>query len=226
MTKLPLISLSFAALTLFAVVPAVHADLVTEVTKFTGTVTDVGVVRGPLQTGGVEYRIHGEFTSPLALDLRNSTFTIEQFFVEPNGAGELMRGSQGPKDKGPEGDPLLKPCGLPGTTECTLAASKGDPDDTTFDTPGRFRPQIKVKVERDEVDDSDLNRYKFDVRLDRGMMRTRPTLCREQSDGRTRTAILITFTIAEKSNPADSVTVSFTKAWECSQPDRYHMRSR
>jgi hypothetical protein len=225
MTRLPLVSLSFAAITLFAAVPAVQADLVTEVTKFTGTVTDVGVVRGPLQTGGVEYRIHGQFTSPLDLALNNSTFTIEKFFVELDGAGELMRGSQGPKELGPEGDPLLKPCGLQ-TPECTLNASKGDPDDATFDTPGRFRPQIKVKIERDEVNDSDLNKYKFDVRLDRGMMRTRPIRCHPESDGRSRTLMLISFTITDKGNPDHALTVTFQKAWECSQPDRYHMRSR
>jgi hypothetical protein len=221
MTRLPLVSLSLAAITLFAVVPAVQADLVTEVTKFTGTVTDVGVVRGPGQTGGVEYRIHGEFTSPLDLALNNSTFTIDKFFFEPDGAGglgagELMRASQG--QGGPETDPLLAPI--------TLAASKGDLDDATFETPGRFRPQIKVKVERDEVDDSDLNKYKFDVRLDRGMMRTRPLLCAKESDGRTRTLIKISLTITDKGNPAYPLTVTFTKAWECSQPDRYHMRSR
>ena len=140
MTRLPLVSLSFAAMALFAAVPAVQADWVTDVKKFTGTITDVGVVRGPGQTGGVEYRIHGVFTSPLALALDNSTFTIEEFFVEPNGAGELMRASQGPADKGPEGDPLLAPI--------TLTSSQGDPDDATFETPGRFRPQIKVKVVR------------------------------------------------------------------------------
>jgi hypothetical protein len=200
-------------MTLLAVVPAVHADLVTDVTKFTGTITDVGVVRGPLQTGGVEYRIHGEFTSPVAINLNDSTFTIEKFFVEPDGAGELMRASQGPK--GPETDPLLAPI--------TITTTQGDPDDTTYNSPGRFRPQIKAKVERYE--DGDFQ-YKFDLRLDRGMMRTRPILCAEESDGRTRTLMLISFTITEKSSPGRSLTVTFTKAWECTQPDRYHMRSR
>jgi hypothetical protein len=228
MTRLPLVSLSLAAITLFAVVPAVQADLVDgvdEVTKFTGTVTDVGVVRGPGQTGGVEYRIHGEFTSPVEVILNNSTFTIDEFFFEPDGAkpgaGELMRASQGPG--GPETDPLLKPCGLPTPGDCTLAVSKGDPDDATFETPGRFRPQIKVKVERDE--DKLLGfKYKFDVRLDRGMMRTRPLLCAKESDGRTRTSIRISFTITDTNE--HSLIVSFTNKWECSQPDRYHMRSR
>jgi hypothetical protein len=201
-------------MTLFAMVPVVHADLVTEVTKFKGTITDVGVVRGPGQTGGVEYRIRGDFTSPVDINLSNSTFTFEKFFVEPDGAGELMRASQGLG--GPSTDPLLAPI--------TLATTQGDSDDAKYDTPGRFRPQIRVKVEKDE-DDGEV-KLKFDVRLDRGMMRVRPILCALESDGRSRTLIAISFTITDKSNPAHPVTVSFTKPWECSQPDRYHMRSR
>src|SRR6185295_19161725 len=102
------------AMTLFAVVPAVHADQVTDITKFNGTMTDVGVVRGPDQTGGVEYRIRGTFNYDGPLDLTNSTLTLVQAFVEPDsapgagdGAGELIRQSQGPG--GPETDPPLVP---------------------------------------------------------------------------------------------------------------------
>jgi hypothetical protein len=214
MTRLPLVSLSLAAVTLFAVVPAVQADLVTDVTNFTGTVTDVGVVRGPGQTGGVEYRIHGEFTSPLEITMKTSTFLIEKFFYEPDGAGELMRASQGPG--GPETDPLLAPI--------TLPATQGDLDDVTYNTPGRFRPQIKAKIERGTVAVNGQFNYKFDVRLDRGMMRTRPILCALESDGRTRTLISISFTITDSN--AHPLIVSFTKPWECTQPDRYHMRAR
>lgn len=213
MTRLPLVSLSLAAITFFAVVPAVRADLVTEITKFTGTVTDVGVVRGPGQIGGVEYRIHGEFTSPLEVTLNTSTLLIEKFFFEPDGAGELMRASQGPG--GPETDPLLAPI--------TIISTLGDPDDVTFNTPGRFRPQIKAKIERDALIGGGFN-YKLEVRLDRGLIRTRPILCALESDGRTRTLMSVSFTITDLN--ARSLIVSFTKPWECTQPDRYHMRAR
>lgn len=222
MTRLPLVSLSFAAMTLFAVVPAVQADLVLDVTKFTGTITDVGVVRGPGQTGGVEYRIRGEFKSTVNIDLRNSTFTIEKFFAQHGSpTGELMRQSQGLGL--PSTDPFLT------LQERTLAVSQGDADDATYDSPGRFRPQIRVKVEKDEDDEDDGTfNYKFDVRLDRGMMRVRPdpTLCFLESDKRIRTGIDIRFTITDKSDTTHPMTVSFTKLWECSQPDRYHLRSR
>jgi hypothetical protein len=197
-------------------VPAVHADLITEVTKFNGTVTDVGVVRGPGQIGGVEYRIKGKFTYTGPIDLTSSTFTLEQAFVEPDsapgagdGAGELMRQSQGLG--GPETDPPLVPI--------TLLSNHGESDEAKYDTPGRFRPQIRVKVKNKEGE------FEFDVRLDRGLMRQRPKRCALESDGRTRTLITISFTIADdRGNPP--LTVTTTNKWECSQPDRYHMRSR
>src|SRR5262245_7254309 len=94
-------SLSFLALMSLAGVRGVHADVVDVVAKYNGTITDVGVIRGPLQTGGVEYRIRGEVISSVDIDLNNATLTIEEFFVELDGpagpgAGELMRKSQGP----------------------------------------------------------------------------------------------------------------------------------
>ena len=99
-------------------VPGARADVITTVTKFNGTITDVGVVRGPGQIGGVEYRIKGYFEHPGPIDLSNSTLTIHQFFVEPDsspgagdGAGELMRQSQG--FGGPETDPTLAPIDIP-----------------------------------------------------------------------------------------------------------------
>src|SRR5262245_60073539 len=109
---------SLAAITLVALVAVADADTITSVRKFSGTVTDVGVVRGPGQTGGVEYRVRGEFTYLGPIDLSNSELTILQAFYEPDstpgagdGAGELMRASQG--DGGPETDPLLIPITLP-----------------------------------------------------------------------------------------------------------------
>jgi hypothetical protein len=57
MSRFRIASLSCAVITLFAMVPTVHADLVTEVTKFNGMVTDVGVVRGPGQIGGHEQHL-------------------------------------------------------------------------------------------------------------------------------------------------------------------------
>jgi hypothetical protein len=211
------VALAAAAITLLATgpVPAARADLVTELTKFNGSITDVGVVRGPGQIGGVEYRIKGKFPYTGPLDLTNSTFTIQQFFVEPDsapgagdGAGELMRQSQG--FGGPETDPLLAPI--------TLLPTKSEEDEAKYESPGGFRPQIriKVKVKEEEVE--------FDVRLDRGMMRERPQRCTLEEDKRRRTPITIAFTIDDHVNlPA---TVLFTRKWECPQEGRYHLRSR
>jgi len=217
MTNLPPASLFLAAMTLFAVVPAVHADQVTDITKFNGTMTDVGVVRGPDQIGGVEYRIRGTFKYDGPLDLTNSTLTLVQAFVEPDsapgagdGAGELMRQSQGPG--GPETDPPLVPL--------LVLSTHAEPDEAKYETPGRFRPQIRVHVENQDGE------YEFDIRLDRGMMRQRPKRCILESDGRRRTLMTNSFILTDQNNPSHPLTVTVTKKWECVQPDRYHMRSR
>jgi len=210
-------SVSLATLALLAVAPSARADTVSDVTKFTGTATDIGVVRRAGQTGGVEYRFHGQFVHP-SLDLSNSTFTWTQAFVEPGGSGELMHLLQG--NGGPETDTPWPAGGISMTT------TGGDPDDAKYETPGRFRPQIRIQVERDPIKGSPNDLWQFDVRLDRGLARVRPVNCVLESDGRTRTIMLISFTITDNNNPASPVVVSFTKKWECSQPDRYHMRSR
>src|SRR5262245_33853669 len=213
----PSLSLAVAmAVLAMGPVPAARADLITQLTKFNGTITDVGVVRGPGQTGGVEYRIKGVFPFTGPRDLTGpTTFTIDQFFVEPDsapgagdGAGELMRQSQGLG--GPETDPLLAPI--------TLLSTRSDEDEAQYDTPGRYRPQIKIKVKKKE------DSVEFQVRLDRGMMRTRPQRCQEESDGRTRTPITVSFTINDNVNLP--LTVTFTRKWECPQEGRYHLRSR
>lgn len=229
-------SLSLMALTSVARIPAIHAaDVVDVVAKYNGTVTDVGVFRGALQTGGVEFRIRGEFFSLVDIDLNNATLTIEEFFVELDGpagpgAGELMRKSQGPGDLST--DPLLAPCG-PSEPNCPVVQTQGDSDDAKFENVSGFRPHIRVKVTKDE--DDGVFKYKFDIRLDRGMIRERPLYCpgehttydlTEDEDNRIRTTIRNTFTIAEAGNPEDEITVIATKRWECPQPLRYHLRSR
>src|SRR5262245_50267255 len=204
MSRLVVAFLSVAALALFNAVPVVYADQVTEVKKFTGTATDIGVVRGPGQIGGVEYRIHGEFRHP-AMDLTHSTFVFKQAFVEPDspsgdGAGELMTLLQGPG--GPETDKPWPSNGI------SMNANKGEPDEAKYDTPGRFRPQIRVHVERSPIVGSSNDRWKFDVRLDRGLARVRPNNCLEESDGRTRALITISFSITDNLNPGNPLIVA------------------
>ena len=236
MARLPVASLSLLASISLAGVPAVRAEVVEVVARYNGTITDVGVIRGPLQTGGVEYRIRGEVISLVDIDLSDATLRIEEFFVELDGparpgAGELMRKSQGPDDD-PASDPLLAPCG-PSEPNCPVIQTQGDSDDAKFDSAGGFRPHIRVKVSKDE--DDGVFKYKFEIRLDRGMMRERPLYCPGEhttydltadEDGRFRTTIRNNFTIAEQGNPEHGITVIATKRWECPQPGRYHLRSR
>jgi hypothetical protein len=218
MSRSSLASLSIVAMTAvlaLGLVPAARADLITTVTKFNGTITDVGVIRGPGQTGGVEYRIKGLFEYPGPIDLTLSTLTITQFFVENDsapgagdGAGELMRQSQGFGD--PSTDPALAPI--------TIPLRKGEEDEAKYETV-RFRPQIVSKFKT-----KDGTTVEFDIRLDRGMMRERPQRCALESDGRRRTPITISFTLNDAA--AAPITVLFTRPWECPQEGRYHLRAR
>ena len=89
--------------------------------------------------------------------------------------------------------------------------------------------------------------YQFNVRLDRGTSpqvclpnvepcaahlikpkeRQFPTACREDpldKTDRLRTNIRTSFTISDGKN--EPVVLDFVKSWECSQPGRYHLRSR
>lgn len=217
-----LLSLTVMAATCAVSVPAARAELIDDldITKFNGTITDVGVVRGPGQTGGVEYRIRGKFLYSGPVDFTGSQLRIDQFFVDEGpsgtgGLGELMRQSQGLG--GPETDPLLAPI--------TLNATKSESDEAKYETPGRVRPQIvsKFKNKGEEIE--------FDIRLDRGMMRVRPiaaelpTGCPEDPDGRKRTPVTISFAVVAPDG-SDALTVLFTRRWECPQPGRYHFRAR
>src|SRR5262245_21741215 len=69
--------------------PAVDIDL----TYFKGSITDVGIQRGPGQVGGVEFRIEGEFVYDGPIDLSHASLVLVKLFAEQTPAGdvELMK---------------------------------------------------------------------------------------------------------------------------------------
>ena len=178
--------------------------LAVDVSNFSGSITDVGVQRGPGQVGGVEFRIRGTFSLDHPLDLTRATVILEDLFVDSaqNGLGELMTTVD---------DAAVVPL--------ELVARDGDADGNVFDQPQRYRPHIRLQIQdRDGV-------FEFRLKLDRGLMRLRPRVCEENTSESSLpvTPISHAFVIDDGVNPP--VEVATTQLWECTKPGRYHMRS-
>lgn len=226
---LPHISLAIGTLLAAACLPAAAGAIeINDVFNFKGTVTDIGVQRGPGQIGGIEYRIQGNFDYDGPLDLTNSTLTFHNLFDEylPGGDGEMVLTTDNANLVCP--DP-------PGTCVPAMGPLPSDksskPTEAKYNTPSRFRPQVRVQIENTNGE------YQFNVRLDRGLSpqvppgdpdhRQFPRLCAldpTDKSKRPKTQIRTSFTIDD--NVHDPVVVDFVKAWECDQPGRYHLRSR
>jgi hypothetical protein len=233
------LALAFATLACLACLPAgVSAVEINDVFEFKGTVTDIGVQRGPGQVGGIEYRIEGKFEYDGKLDLTNSTVTFHNMFDEylPGGNGEMVLITDNanlvcPLEAHPgECTPALAP----------LVSSKSSkPVEAKYETPSRFRPPMRVQIKNTNGE------YQFNVRLDRGTSpqvllpggptdahlfppdRQFPHLCAvdpASKNKRPLTEIRISFTISDGVN--EPVRLDFAKDWECDPPGRYHLRSR
>jgi hypothetical protein len=210
---------------------AASAVEINDVFEFKGTVTDIGVQRGPGQIGGIEYRIEGkfEYDDPLnPLDLTKSKVTFHNLFDEhlPGGNGEMVLTTDNadlvcPDDPERPGGcvPLLAPL---------VSARSSKRTEAKYETPARFRPQMRVQIKNTNGE------YQFNVRLDRGLSpqvppgdpRQFPRLCAVDPAGKSKrplTEIRTSFTISDGKN---EVVLDFVKDWECDQPGRYHLRSR
>jgi hypothetical protein len=232
------LALGFATLACVAWLPAAASATVElindeDVFGFKGTVTDIGVQRGNSQIGGIEYRIEGKFDYSGPLDLTRSTVTFHRFFDEEGGSGEMVLTIDNADLVCPEpaGDCKL----IPDISLPTLfSASSSKKTEAKYETPGRFRPPMRVQIKNKNGE------YQFNVRLDRGLspqvlathpkplpaIRQFPQLCGvdpEDKSNRRKTDIRTSFTISDGTN---SVVLDFTKAWECAQPLRYHLRAR
>ena len=118
-----------------------------------------------------------------------------------------------------------------------ISSSSSKRIEAKYETPGRFRPPMRVQIKNKNGE------YQFNVRLDRGLSpqvlpdavptallpadRQFPQLCGvdpADKSKRAKTDIRTSFTISDGVN--EPVVLDFVKAWECSQPGRYHLRSR
>ena len=235
------LALGVATLACVAWLPAVAGaatDQPPVVFDFKGTATDIGVQRGPGQIGGIEYRIEGKFETDVPLDLSKSTVTFHRFLDEEGGNGEMVLTTNNAD--------LVCSDDSPATCDATLeplgSSSSSKPTEGKYETPARFRPQMRVQIKSKDGE------FKFNVRLDRGtspqvllpggptdaylfppdpvtgVTRQFPHLCKlDPEDRRLKTDIRTAFTISDGTN---TVVVDFVKPWECSQPGRYHLRSR
>src|SRR5262245_18355507 len=135
-----------------------HQCEINDVFDFKGTATDIGVQRGPGQIGGIEYRIEGKFETDVPLDLSKSTVTFHRFRDEEGGNGEMVLTTNNAD--------LVCSDDSPATCDATLeplgSSSSSKPTEGKYETPARFRPQMRVQIK------SKYGEFKFNVRLDRG----------------------------------------------------------
>jgi hypothetical protein len=230
-------ALGFATLACLACLPAAASAEVPEVFAFKGTATDIGVQRAPGQVGGIEYRIEGKFDYEGLLDLTRSKVTFHHFLDEEGGNGEMLLTTDNADLVCPEPLPIGSDCVA--TLKPLLSSSSSKRIEAKYETPGRFRPPMRVQIKNKNGE------YQFNVRLDRGTSpqvllpggptdahllpadRQFPKLCGvdpEDKSKRVKTDIRTSFTIDDGVNAP--VLLDFVKAWECSQPGRYHLRSR
>ena len=175
-------------------------------TKFKGSITDVGVLRGPGQVGGVEFRIGGTFLYDGQIDFSRAVVTFMAMMLEEGegGGGELMR-------------TVDMAHFLP------LAAPPDDsngPDDGLYETPN-FRPKFRLNIERRDPDGQEIE---FKLKVDRALARERPRLCVGSHPDKQTTHLTHTFTFDDRVNPP--LRVSTVQTWVCTKPDRYHMRTQ
>lgn len=220
------LALVFGTLACLACLPAAASAVeINDVFEFKGTVTDIGVQRGPGQIGGIEYRIEGKFEDDGLLDLSKSKLTFYRFFDEylQDGNGEMVLTTDNADLVCSEDshDPCVA------TLAPLLASSGSEPNEAKYETPSRFRPAMRVQITRKGGE------VQFKVRLDRGLSpqvppgdpRQFPRLCTVDPDKskRPKTQIRTSFTVDDGAN---AIELDFVKAWECAQPGRYHLRSR
>jgi hypothetical protein len=221
--RLALASAALAAAYLPATAGAVEIN---DVHDFHGTATDIGVQRGPGQIGGIEYRIDGKFDYSGPIDLSKATLTFQYLLDEylPGGNGEFVLTTDNADLVCPDPPDGCVPAMPP------LVGKGSKATEGKYETPARFRPQVRVQIKRKG------DEFQFNVRLDRGLSpqtpplppdRQFPKLCGVDpldKSKRAKTDIRTGFTIDDGVN--DPIVIEFVKSWECSQPGRYHLRSR
>ncbi|HZR83039.1 MAG TPA: PKD domain-containing protein [Candidatus Binatia bacterium] len=185
-----------------ALLSATAAFAVDGVQRFDGSATDIGIQREPGGTGGVEYRIRGEFDYDGAIDLGSSTVTLESLLEEvgEGGAGELIKRID---------DAPVVPLVIPARREATT-------DRAVFETK-RYRPQIRLQLRRTG------NHFEFRLKLDRGLARTVPANCTGDPPGQ-RSLFRHHFVFDDGVNPP--LDVVHLQEWDCSNLEGFQLKAK
>lgn len=221
--RLALATAALAAAYLPATAGAVEIN---DVFDFHGTATDIGVQRGPGQIGGIEYRIDGKFDYDGPIDLHKAKMTFQYLLDEylPGGNGEFVLTTDNADLVCPDPPDGCVPAMPP------LIGTGSKSTEGKYESPARFRPQVRVQIKRKG------NEFQFNVRLDRGLSPQTPPLPLDRQfpklcgidpldkSKRLKTEIRTGFTLDDGVH--EPIVVEFVKDWECSQPGRYHLRSR
>ena len=235
-------ALGFATLACLACLPAAASAVeINDIFAFKGTATDIGVQRGPGQIGGIEYRIEGKFDYDGPLDLTRSTVTFHHFLDEhlPGGNGEMVLTTDNADLVCPEPQSPADSCWRRWPLSSLRAAARGSRPSTRRRAGSgrrcacrsRTRPgstsstsgSIAAPRRRSACPNAGALRRAPPFPADRQF----PKLCGVDpldKSKRATTDIRTSFTISDGVN--EPVVLDFVKAWECSQPGRYHLRSR
>ena len=202
-SRLCIALLTLVGLTMAGAWPAAASEVM--FTKFKGSITDVGVLRGPGQVGGVEFRIEGTFLYDGQIDFSRAVVTFIAMMLEEGagGGGELMRTVDMAH---------FLPLAVP-------PDDSNDPDDGLYETP-HLRPMFRLNIQRRNPEDLEIE---FKLKVDRALARERPRLCVGSHPDKQTTHLTHTFTLDDGVNPP--LRVSTVQTWVCTKPDRYHMRT-
>jgi len=195
-------ALLLAVLATVALARASHAGLVELVERFDGSATDIGIQREPGGTGGVEYRIRGEFDYAGPIDFSRATVTWLSILEEvgDGAAGELIKTVD---------DAPVVPLVIP-------ARSHSTHDKAVFET-RRYRPQTRLQVRQKN------GRFEFRLKIDRGLARSVPALCTGDPAGQQS---LFRHRFVFDDGMSAPLEVVHLQRWDCSNLEGFQLKAK
>lgn len=195
-------TLLLAALSVLALPAASQAGVVEFIERFDGSATDIGIQREPGGTGGVEFRIRGEFDYAGEIDLSRARVTLLSILAEvgDGAAGELMK----TVDDAPV-VPLV-----------IAARSHSTHDKAVFET-RRYRPQTRLQIRQKN------GRFEFRLKIDRGLARTVPALCTGDPAGQKS---LFRHHLVFEDGMGAPLEVVHLQRWDCSNLEGFQLKAK
>jgi hypothetical protein len=181
---------------------ATPAAAIDQVSRFDGVATDIGVQREPGGTGGVEFRIRGEFDYAGEIDF-SSAAVIWLSLLEEVGdgaAGELIT----TVDEAP-------------VVPLTILARASSTHDTAVFETHRYRPQTRLQLRQKN------GHFEFRLKLDRGLSRKVPALCTGDPPGQ-KSLFRHHFVLDDGVHPA--IEVIHLQQWDCSNLEGFQLKAK